>query len=130
MRTVFWVLREDDQAPENWRCLLGHANTYGFHRGPGRTIWSTQWADAVIQGGTTSINGNVVNGTAARVPTAYAILCLRTTGPAAANQLTQDRNWPSRSWAGDIVELLIYDRLLSDEESPRLPPIASCSWMM
>lgn len=117
IRTVFWVLKEDVRATENWRCLLGHATSYGFHRGPGRTIWSTQWADAAVQGGTTFINGNIVDGTTTRVPTSYAILCLRTTGPASANQLTQDRNWPSRSWAGDIVELLIYDRLLSDEET-------------
>jgi len=117
IRTVFWVLREDIQATENWRCLLGHSNTYGFHRGPGRTIWSSQWADAAVQGGTTSINGNIVNGTTTRVPTSYAILCLRTTGPASANQLTQDRNFLDRSWAGDIVELLIYDQLLNEDET-------------
>jgi len=116
MRTVFWVLKEDANATANWRCLLGHSGSYGFHRGPGRTFWSTMWTDAGVLAGETAINGAVVDGTAVSVPTTYAIVSLRTTHTVAANQLTRDRDWNDRSWDGDIAELLVYDRVLSDEE--------------
>ena len=116
IRTVFWVLKEDANATENWRCLLGHSGSYGFHRGPGHTFWSTTWADAGVLDGETAVNGTVVDGAAVRVPTTYAIVSLRTTHVVAANQLTRDRDWNDRSWDGDIAEVLVYDRVLSDEE--------------
>src|SRR6185369_2773627 len=40
-----------------------------------------------------------------------------TTGPVAANQLCRDRNLADgRSWWGDLAEIIVYDRPLSDAE--------------
>ena len=117
IRTVIWVVREDAAASGS-RFLLGDDATYHFHRGadPDNYIWHSGNAAAAIRNGSTYVNGIVVNGTATAMPTNISIIALQTAGNVEANRLSRDRNQAGRNWQGDVAELLIYNRVLTDVE--------------
>jgi autotransporter-associated beta strand protein len=112
IRTVFWVVKNTN--PGN-HFLLGHNSVYDFHSGDS-TIWTT-WTHDNIKNGTTKLNGTGVNGQSTALPSAsYSLLSLVTTGNVQANQLSYDRTYGGRSWAGDMAEVLIYDVALTAEQ--------------
>lgn len=126
IRSVFWVIREDTDARVN-RFLLGSegiGNIYHFHRNPGATkyMWNPN-THANVVGGVTRLNGEIVNGMQTRPPSGnLGIVSVVTAGNVTANSFSSDR-WaapqnvrPHRTWDGDLAELLIYSRPLSDEE--------------
>lgn len=121
IRTVFWVVKEDADATGG-RFLLGDGDgggdAYHFHRGDSGEMWHGTHTSASIRFGTTRINGRVVNGLETQMPTRYSVISLVTTGDVQANRFVKDRDigLPSRSWDGDLAELLIYNRALSDGE--------------
>jgi hypothetical protein len=114
IRTVFWVLAEDPAASGN-HFLLGHSTAYDFHRG-WYNYWDGYWANAYVRNGVTKQNGYVVIGTSTEVSMDYSISSLVTTGNCKANQLTRDRTNNAASWQGDIAEVIIYNRPLTDAE--------------
>jgi hypothetical protein len=119
IRTAFWVLSESGNVT-GYNFLLGDATTYAFHRGEvadGRPIWSRGWSSSYILNGETRLNGTEIDGAEEGLPSdTFSLLSLRTTGPVQAGQLSQDRNMPNRSWYGDVAELILFDRPLSDQE--------------
>ena len=119
IRTVFWVVREvEDPAGTAPRFLLGHAggNTYHFHRASdGGNIWNSSHAPLCFNG-TTKLRGFEINGRTTDMPTDFAILSVRTSGNATANSFSRDRSINGRSWHGDLAEMLIYTRVLSESE--------------
>ncbi len=121
IRTVFWVLKED-AAATGMRFLLGDTSagagsTYGFHRDTSaqRYIWDSTHAPLMFNGAT-KLNGVLVDGRVTPLPTQPAILSVRTSGNATANNLSRDRTSAGRNWQGDVAELLVYSRVLSDAE--------------
>ena len=115
IRTVFWVVNETLAAPNAYRFLLGHATGYDFHGGSAHQIWSSS-SNASVRNGTTRMNGVAVDGLSTNRPTAPSVLSLVTTGAVAADNFSRDRGNASRSWNGDLAELVIYDRALTDAE--------------
>jgi hypothetical protein len=115
IRTVFWVLRASSPLTSGYHDLLGDANLFDFISGDTTKIWSTSFTNAFVLNGQTRINGAVVNGATTDRPTTLSVLSLRTTGPVNADAFSRDRTL-GRSWAGDLAELVIYDRALSDAE--------------
>ena len=115
IRTVFWVLKN---TKPGFRFLLGDSDYADFDPGdaPSFPLWRASTPD-VIRKGTTKLMGNVVDGTTTALPsTSYSVLSLVTTGDVRANQLSLDRSIAGRSWAGDMAEVLIYDRALTTGE--------------
>jgi hypothetical protein len=115
IQTVFWVVKNTNPGTH---FLLGHNDSvvYDFHAG-NPNIWDALYSSASIRGGTTKLMGNIVDGTTTALPSSsYSLLSLVTTGNVRANRLSRDRNIGGRSWAGDIAEVLIYDRPLTAEE--------------
>jgi hypothetical protein len=113
IRTVFWVLKDSTTTIN--RFLLGDSTAYDFHRGQ-YYYWDSTWANAYVKNGVTRQNGSVINGTSTMVPQTYSIVSLVTTGNVKADQLTRDRTNTAASWNGDIAEVIIYNRALSDTE--------------
>jgi len=130
IRTVFWVA-EEDAGTSSTRFLLGHSSRYEFHRGMDTapcTIWNPTYASTYIKGGTTRLDGNVVNGTTTDLPQGdYHRLSLVTTGNVFANQLTQDRNI-GRSWDGGIAELIVYSTALSESDRLAVADYLQTKW--
>jgi hypothetical protein len=115
IRTVFWVLRESPSATADYRYLLGDVSSYAFATGTGHQIWGG-WAHARVTGGQTRLNGALVNGTSTLLPTTLSILSLVTTDTAEADSLARYSTSAQRPWWGDVAEIVIYDRALSDSE--------------
>ncbi|HXH18851.1 MAG TPA: PKD domain-containing protein [Chitinophagales bacterium] len=126
LETVFWVIKEDADASNLYRSLLGDYNNQpDFHRGccdggfpgPTRYIYDDQYASSSVKNGTTRINGNVVPHLSSNVPTSISILSTKTTGNARAGTFSVDR--PAqlgeyRTWDGDLAELIMFNDPLSD----------------
>ncbi len=119
IRTVFWVLREEAATTNTCFVLGDTTTTYNFHRdmSGGRNIWANDraWCSLMLDG-ITKLNGAVINGAATPMPTTHAVLSVRTSGNAVANSLSRDRAYQGRNWQGDVAELIIYSRVLSDAE--------------
>jgi hypothetical protein len=116
IRTVFWVIHESPSAPSTWKALLGHASLYNFICGPSHQIWDGTFTSPSIRSGETRINGGLVNGLTTNRPTAPAILSVVATGAVAADSFGRERNLAGRYWHGDLAELIVYDRALTDSE--------------
>ena len=114
IRTVFWVVKET--ATTNPHFLLGDDDKFHFHRGGNGPIWSSTNASANIRNGTTRLMGNSVNGTTTALGTGYRLVSVVTTGNAEASRLSSDRTQSGRSWDGDVAEVIIYNRALTEAE--------------
>lgn len=115
IRSVFWVCKENPSAGIN-RFLLGHSQSWDFHRGQ-HNIWDPTWASGFVLNGTTRLDGTIVSGTSTAVPMdRFGLISLVTTGNVRANQLTRDRSNLDASWYGDIAEVLVYNRALTASE--------------
>jgi hypothetical protein len=119
IRTVFWVISESSSASvASWRPLLGDATVFDFLGGfgaPGK-IWDPTFAHANVRTGQTYLNGQPVSGTTTDRPRTLSLISLVTAGPVTAGNFAIDRNIAGRGWWGDLVELIVYDRALSDAE--------------
>ena len=114
IRTVFWVIRRSPSMTPGYRMLLGDSVNYDFLGDTTTKLWSTS-ASVSVRNGVTRLNGEVVNGTATDRPGGLSVLSLVTTGSVKADAFSRDRTY-NRSWWGDLAELVIYDRALSDAE--------------
>src|SRR6185436_10128586 len=114
IRTVFWVIREDATAPDEYHFMLHDCCTGDFHGGYPRTMWYTG-ASANVRNGQTWVNGMPVDGTVTNRPRTMSVVSLVTTGPVSADRFGSG-NTVNRGWFGDLAELVIYDRELSMTE--------------
>ena len=115
IRTVFWVVRADGSSNTDYRFLLGDSSLYDLCSGTPSAIWSSTYTSASVRNGETRLNGALVNGTTTARPTTLSAISLVTTGDVTADAFSRDRT-VGRSWWGDLAELLVYDRPLSDSE--------------
>ncbi len=118
IRTVFWVVKET--ATTNPHFLLGDDNNFHFHRGNGGPIWSSTNASANIRNGTTRLMGTAVNGTTTSLGSGYRLVSVVTSGNVEASRLSRDRTQVGRSWDGDVAEVIIYNRALTNDEETRI----------
>ncbi len=125
IRTVFWVLKGGN-------FLLGDDNSYHFHRGDPYVsstapIWSGAYANASIRNGVTCLNGQVVNGVSTALPDTYSVISVVTTGNVEASNLCNDRN-QYRSGGQQVAEVIIYDRVLTEQERLDTESYLSFKW--
>ena len=113
IRTVFWVVKENNLNAPNYRPLLGHTTAYDFHRGNGALIWESINANPNVTGGITKFNFSQINGTTSSLNTQYSVVSLVTTNNVKANNFSNDRIVFGRLWTGELVELIIYSQALT-----------------
>jgi len=114
IRTVFSVFKGNS-------FLLTDTDAYHFHRpsddSPTDPLWAG-YASGDIIGGSTYVNGVIVDGTSFNMPTdvhnGFNLVEVLTTGNVQADSFNKDRTFH----AGDQyqAEVIIYDRVLSEEE--------------
>jgi autotransporter-associated beta strand protein len=114
IRTVFWVVKEN-LANSTGHFLLGDDDKFHFHRGSAGEIWSTN-TSANIRNGTTRLMGQAVTGTSTALGTGFRVVSVVTTGNVEASRLSRDRSIAGRSWDGDVAEVIIYNRALTQSE--------------
>ena len=115
IRTVFWVVRANPAATTDYRFLLGDVADYHFCSGATTKLWDTSYTSVAIKNGETRLNGALVNGLTTDRPTSLSVISLVTTGNVHADALSRDRT-SGRSWWGDVLEVAVYDRPLSEQE--------------
>jgi hypothetical protein len=125
IRTVFWVLRENPSA-SYMRFLFGDRSTLHFCRSEQKHFWGT--ASPFVTGGSLRVTEVVKDGQNTYVPTSWSIISLITTGDVSANQITRDRTFDERSWHGEIAELIIYSKPLTDTERTNVYNYLKAKW--
>lgn len=116
VRTVFWILKEDQSASNNSRAILGHNTAFNFHRGTTGSFWASSFASPAVVNGITRMNQLQINGSTVLVPDDFIVLSLVTTGNVSASNFAADREILARAWKGDLLELIIYDVPLTNNE--------------
>ena len=112
---MFWVIRADPASNNGYRLLLGDSSVHDLCSGTPSAIWSAGYASASVRNGETRLNGTLVNGSTTARPTSLSVISLVTTGDVSADAFSRDRSY-GRSWWGDLAELVVYDRPLSEPE--------------
>ena len=115
IRTVFWVVRESPTAGQGARSLLGHPPANYFQGGSGDpgTVWASN-VNANVGNGQTWLNGVPVNGKQTGRPREMSVVSLVTTANVTASRFGEA---PAVTpWHGDLAELIVYDRALSEDE--------------
>jgi len=116
IRTVFWVVKER-AVKDVGSFLLGDSDTADFHRqfNNDRHVW--EGGNEKVMNGKTLLMGSQARGLNPSIPPErFVVISLVTTGDVQANQITNDRAFKDRGWRGDMAEILIYTKALSDDE--------------
>jgi hypothetical protein len=117
IRTVFWVVSESASATAAYRALLGDAsnnNDFAGEYGAPGPIWRSCCTSPRVIGGQTRLNGQPINGTTTARPHAMSVISLVTTDVVSADRFGNDPGYGP--WWGDLSELVVYDRALTDTE--------------
>jgi hypothetical protein len=114
IRTVFWVIRRSAEMTPDYRLLLGDSLVYDFHPDYNMKIWGS-YTSTAITSGQTRLDGVLVDGSTTDRPTDLSLISLVTTGSVSADAFSRDRVY-DRSWWGDLAELIVYDRPLTEAE--------------
>lgn len=122
IRTVVWVVRKDASAFKQKQELfvLGGAKSLDFHPGTHFTDTIThatpQYGSRDLQEGKAWLNGNPIDPRKTDFPQELAIITLQPNGDVRADQVAKDRQFPDRCWHGDIAQILLFNRSLTDIE--------------
>ncbi|RMD82315.1 MAG: hypothetical protein D6820_03875 [Lentisphaerae bacterium] len=130
IRTVFWVVRETDQ--NGLHFLLGHSNSYHFHRGDHGEIWHSVYAFTGFDKSKikTYLNGQEVDGTQTKLPTGvYTVITLTTSDPATAKFLSKDRSF-GNYWKGEIAEVIMYSKVLDNTTRQQIETYLKEKWIV
>lgn len=124
-KTIFVVSKLNANTNSNFSMLLGHSQTADLHSGGklgaifGRWMSDKNRFDST-NGGITTVNTQPKDYFNTNFITdKLALYTLRTAngkGGARIDQISKDRGRNDRIWKGEIGEVLIYDRQLTDEE--------------
>ena len=129
IRTVFWVCKQlaVQGSAANFHFLLGDSSATDFHRSAtGDQIWYS--GAPLVLGGTTKLNGAVVNGGTTLLGTTWNLLDVVTSGAATASTISQDRAIAGRNWDGDIAEILIYNVALDSTQVAQVEAYLKAKW--
>lgn len=120
IQTVFWVVAKDSNSfgQNNERFVLGESAGKHFHVGTHKTafILNTGEASPALRKGVVRVNGNIVDPVKANFSDRLAVISMVATGYVSADQISKDREFKGRSWQGDIAEIILYSRALTDAE--------------
>ena len=119
VRTVFWVVR-DGSFDEGARPLLGRnpvadALPTDFSGGLS-TLWDPALTSSAILVGETFVGGIRVDGVSTPRPRVTSVLSLVTAGDVTAENFSHDRGLSGRYWTGELAELIVYERALTEAE--------------
>ena len=121
--TGFCVVSKDPTAfgTRNELCVFGAKDSNDLHTG---------WKDDVIYNETVErvhlskmaadgkqwLNGHPIKAQKTPWPQQLGVFSFTTAGPVRVGQIGRDRNMASRTWKGEIAEILLYNTVLSDAD--------------
>lgn len=120
-KTFFWVLNEDESSGTTIRPLLGDSRsassggTTDFHAGYPSNRYLLE-SDSFFD--LTKMNGAVIDARATDRPTTPSVITFRVNSSSSVtfDNFARDRNFGDRVWKGNLAELIVYDRRLTEAE--------------
>ena len=128
IRTVFWVVSRNPSGLQ-YTFLFGDTISYIYDfcgaSNMNSYIFSNAYTSTYVKSGLIKLNGTScqpieATGSAIPMPTTPSVFSVRTTSNVAASTLSKDRTQLTRSWTGDIAEVIIYNRALTNYEISRV----------
>lgn len=119
IRTAFFLVKHrTGNSPPGFQPILGDNLGYDFIGDQGGDrIFDSTYSSTNILSGSIRVNGNPLPSVKSAVkPTQYSVISLVTSGNVAASQITRDRAISSRVWDGNYVEIILFSRVLSQQE--------------
>jgi hypothetical protein len=114
VRSVFIILNKTTPT-EAWKFFLGDDNSYHFHGGNGTVFANSSWTHTnIYPNGKVYQDGKEINPKSTNFKSGYQLISLVTSGNVEASQIGGDRGIHSQMWKGNIAEILIYDKAVSD----------------
>ena len=129
IRTVFWVGFEAPEASDSLRPILGHERHFDFHRGDNRTLFAFKHTQAIRQGAT-YVNRELSDPWETSFPPSLSQIAVTSPSPLRANLLASDRLLDDRAWQGGISEVLLFDRVLSDNARRQVQEYLATKWQL
>ena len=113
-RTILWVVKPEKS---NWVWLLGDNNRYPFHP-RGTSVFANYANPNGARNGIFWKNGVSIHGSSAKLPPTHSwnVLASRAVSNIEVRNFSNDRNINGRCFRGDLAELIIYNKPLSDTE--------------
>ena len=133
IRSAFWVIKGAGN-------LLGDDASSNFRRGSPdgsatAPIWSASSASPRVFAGVTYLNGQPVDGTVTPLSTNYNLVSLIASGgdidqqnSLGGSRLANDQNTISRSGGQQIAEVILYSRVLGDDERQQVEAYLAQKW--
>ncbi len=114
-KTFFWVLNEDEGTSAQIRNLLGDNTGSDFEAGSSSNKKLLKTASKFDL---TKMNGVIINAELTDRPTTPSVIGFRVneTDSVVFSNFSKDRSYANRLWKGDLAELIVYDRRLTDAE--------------
>lgn len=122
IRSVFWVLQEPKTASDSFRPLLGHDTDTTLVRNFDRLLF--------VHSQATWLDGLPVDPRLTRLPNGRVSLQVLLGTPAKANSLAQSLRLPDLRWAGDMMEVLVYNRVVTEEERLSIQDYLHRKWLL
>ncbi|HJO47291.1 MAG TPA: hypothetical protein QF683_21840, partial [SAR324 cluster bacterium] len=126
VRSVFVVLKKANS--DSWRFFLGDDNTYHFHGGSGSIFANNSWLHNNIKNGKVYQNEIDINSQTSNFTSQYELISIVTSGNVEASQIGGDRGISSQMWKGNIAEILIFTKVVTDTERHSINSYLSKKW--
>ena len=124
IRTVFWLM---SKKAGNFGSPLSHPLVHHFYSN-GSKFWHPQHTHENVRKGSLRINGIAGNASSA-YPTRLSVVSLKTSGNVTASRVGKDRGFGGKyNWDGEIGELLVYDKALSDADIQKVEDFLMNKW--
>ena len=126
-RTVFVVAREAAHASKSHRALVGDFKYSHFNRGGDRLVYYPKGHFAGNEK-QVRLDGRPIDPVVTRLPENLFQLTSTSPTPMALSLIGSDRLVPDRNWHGDIGELLVFNRELTNDEILEIENWLKAKW--
>ncbi|MFA7273198.1 MAG: PKD domain-containing protein [Crocinitomicaceae bacterium] len=109
IRDAFFVFKHNTGNQE-FASILGDEVNPNYHGGFTNQMFSTTWANSNVLNGVVRSNSITKNFATFLRPTQYTVMSLYTAGNCRASTMNKDRNYTTRFWNGDYVEMLLFNQ--------------------
>lgn len=120
-RSIFLVVREGEYASDSYRPFLGHNSSAALTRGTDRLLLYSGSPQ-------TWMEGEPVNPVATRPPSRRVLLSFHFPTSVPFDNLGMDRIYDELLYEGDVHEIALFDRVLTDTERTALEAQLSRKW--
>lgn len=130
VRALFWVATERPVPSGEYPPVVGDMTSFNLHRGPAGTIYHPGWSSPAVASGEVRLDGALVNPLTQALPERRVLVSTLATHAVTAGTIGTGRLLDRYFWGGDIHEVLLFDRGLSEAERERVERYLVAKWRL